>query len=305
MRRVTFSIMLILSLLLLGSTNAFPWGADAHVLITQKAIQILPDEMAGLFNANVEELSRLCNVPDNEWKADPELANRSNWHFLDIDLFDYGYPFKDFPRDREAAKKLYEESDKEAGYLPWTVADYYTRLVEAFRLGDKAAIVESAGLMSHFAGDSTMPLHTTRNYNGKYSGNLYYRAEWDTPEYLDKGVHQRFELGLVTEYLEGFTREVEPTTEDLKVIENVLENAFSVILESYWYKEHVLYADKVVSKKLGITSDIETFKANRTEFYRQLSKHVGGLAVERLQTGAIYLGSLWYSAWLEAGKPSL
>ncbi len=301
MKRLISLTLLILSASLLISFEAFPWGSDAHALITQKAIEMLPDEIRPLFDANVEELARLSNVPDKEWKANPEYAYRNAWHYLDIDLFSYGYPFKDFPRDRQEAAKLYEQHEKEAGYLPWTMEDFYGKLVDAFKQNDKDAIIENAGLISHFAGDASMPLHATRNYNGKFSGNLYYRVDWGTPEYMDKGVHQRFELGLIAHRLEEYTREVETTREHLQPIDNVLEQTFSLVVDSIWHKDHIIYFDKVIARELDITKDIQSFKENRNAYYDLLDKHLGHLAIQRLQTGAIFLGNLWYSAWREAG----
>lgn len=292
-----------LALCVLFPPESLPWGEQAHILITEKAVGMLPDEMRPLFEANREELARLSNVPDKEWKADPELKYRSAWHFLDIDLFDYGYPFDKFPRDREEAEKLYEEHGKEAGYLPWTIEDFYNDLVEAMREGDRAAIIENAGLISHFAGDATMPLHSTRNYNGQYSGNLYYRVEWNAPEYIDKGVHQRFELGLIREYLAKYTDETMASQRDLVHIDAVLDHAFDVIVDSKWHVDHIVYFDKVIGQELGLTGDLESFKSKRAEFYAMLDRHVGWLAKERLEKGAVLLASLWYSAWKEAGEP--
>ena len=305
MKRLALLTSLIFFTGLLVPIESFPWGEDGHILITQKAIGMLPEAMRPLFESNAAELARLSNVPDKEWKAKPEYKERNAWHYLDIDLFDYGYPFNDFPRDRQAADKLYKQKEKKAGYLPWTIEDFYRKLVEAFKKADGDAIIENAGLISHFAGDSTMPLHATRNYNGKFSGNLYYKVPWNAPEYVDKGIHQRFELGLLKHRLEDYMREIETTRDDLQPIDNVIEHAFAVIVDSYWHIDYLIYFDKVISKDLGITVELQSFQNHREAYYDLLDKHLGWLVVRQLKAGALYLGNLWFSAWQEAGRPQL
>jgi hypothetical protein len=298
-------LALILLWLFLLPLTSYPWGREGHVAITNKAIDILSGSLKELFDLNRDELIRLSNVPDWEWKENPDTRYTATWHYLDIDKFDFKYPFEDFPRDKAELKKLYEERG-EAGYLPWTIADYYVKLVRAFKKGDLESIIYYAGIVSHFIGDSTMPLHCTRNYNGAFSGNYKFAVPYDSPDYAHKGVHQRFEIGLMERYLEGYRAELNERKLSLsRLPEDKLEYAFQIIVESFYEVDQIIYFDKAAMRAFKIKPDLEEFKSKSDKYYAFMDRHVGSLLVERLSRASEFLASFWYSAWLEAGGPRL
>jgi hypothetical protein len=311
-------LLLSYALSLCASSPALPWGAEGHKLITAKAVQVLPPEIRPLFESRLQDLQRLCVEPDElwkdpkQWEAHPEWKNRSNWHFLDIDHFHFRYPFKEFPRTRAGADSLYTRADLlyagrgNAGYLPWTIEDFYRAIVDACRKGDAEAVIQNAGLLSHFAGDASMPLHATRNYDGLYSGNVKYKVKWGEPGYPDRSVHERFELALVDMNLARYGEGIRITDTDRKQLTGILPGAFDFIVESYFHLDKIIAADKVIMERLNVlTEDKNPFDAQRDAYYKALDEQVGPLAVDRLRAGAVYLSNLWYSAWVEARKPEL
>ena len=300
---ILFSFLL-LSLILLPLTS-YPWGREGHIAITNKAIDILPEPIKGFFDLNRNELVRLSNVPDWEWKANPETRYTATWHYLDIDKFDFKYPFKDFPRDRKRLKELYDERG-EAGYLPWTIADYYAKLVKAFSESDLESVVYYAGIASHFIGDSTMPLHCTRNYNGDFSGNYKFDVPYNSPDYAHKGVHQRFEIGLMERYLDKYKSELQSRKISVKRLgDDKLEYAFRVIVDSFYNVDQIIYFDKAAMRTFGIKYDLEDFKSKADRYYAYMDRHLGTLLLDRLAKASEFLASFWYSAWIDAGKPEL
>ncbi|MSS73267.1 MAG: hypothetical protein EXS64_17525 [Candidatus Latescibacteria bacterium] len=316
--RFSKTVLLTFVLTLLASSPALPWGAEGHKLIATKAVEVLPLELRPLFEGRLQDLRRLSVEPDELWKdqkqwdAHPEWKNRSNWHFLDIDHFHFKYPFREFPRTRPGADSLYARADSlyagrgNAGYLPWTIADFYRALVDAYKKGDPEAIIQNAGLLSHFAGDASMPLHATRNYDGLYSGNIKYKVKSGEPGYPDRSVHERFELALVDLNLGRYGEGIRIVDADRKSLTDILSGAFDFIVESYFQTDRIIAADKVIMERLNVlTEDKKPFDARRDDYYKALDEQVGQLAVDRLKAGAVYLGNLWYSAWLDAGKPAL
>ena len=317
-RKLGPSILLSLALALCAVSPAFPWGSEGHKLITAKAVEVLPPELRPLYEARIADLKRLSVEPDEVWKdpkqqeQHPEWKTRSNWHFLDIDHFHFRYPFKEFPRTRAGADSLYAKADPlfdgrgAAGYLPWTIDDYYHAIVDAWKKGDTEAVLQNSGLLSHFAGDASMPLHAPRNYDGAYSGNIKYRLKWGDPGYPDRTVHERFELALVDMNLTRYRDSVRITDADRKPLTGILSGAFDFIVESYFQGDRIVAADKVIMERLNVlTEDKKPFDARRDEYYKALDEQVGPLAVQRLKAGAVYLGNLWTSAWVEAGKPAI
>jgi len=301
-RRLLYLLLLSLTFFPLSS---YPWGREGHIAITNKAIDALPSTIKAFFDLNRDELVRLSNVPDWEWKANPETRYTSSWHYLDIDKFDFRYPFKDFPRDKKELKKLYDERG-EAGYLPWTIADYYGKLVKALREIDLESVVYYAGIVSHFIGDSTMPLHCTRNYNGDFSGNYKFDVPYDSPDYAHRGVHQRFEIGLMERYLDKYKSKLQGRKIIVKRLpDDKLEYAFQMIVDSFYNVDQIIYFDKAAMKAFKIKYDLEDFKSKADKYYAYMDRHVGSLLVDRLAKASEFLASFWYSAWVEAGKPKL
>ncbi len=310
-------VLLTFVLSLCASSPALPWFDETHRLITVKAVEVLPPEIRPLYESRLKDLKRLCTEPDTlwkdpkQWEAHPEWKNRSNWHFLDLDHFHFRYPFKEFPRTRAGADSLYTRADSlyagrgNAGYLPWTIEDFYRAIVEAWKRGDLEAVIQNSGLLSHFAGDASMPLHATRNYDGLYSGNIKYKVtgRYSDPDYFDRSVHERFEGGLVDKNIARYGTSVKIAESDHKQITDILSGAFDFIVASYFHLDKIITADKVIMERLNVlTEDKKPFDARRDDYYKALDGQVGQLSVDRLRAGAVYLGNLWYSAWVEAGK---
>ena len=314
-----FGMSALTILLVFSDTgSAFAWGSEGHRLITAKALEVLPPDLASFYSPHLTQLKGLCVEPDElwkdpaQWKGHPEWKDRSNWHFLDMDHFHFQYPFTEFPRGRAEADSLYARADSlydghgNAGYLPWTIQDYYRALVNAWRVGDAEGVIRNSGLLSHFAGDASMPLHLTRNYKGQYTGNIVYRLARGSPASADRSIHERFEIALVEKNLARYEKAVRPSGADRRRYDDILSETFAFIVGSYFHQDKITSADKIIMERLRIlTQDKAQFDGHRDEYYRGLDRSLGGLAISRLRAGAVFLGDLWYSAWVEAGKPTL
>ena len=79
-------------------------------------------------------------------------------------------------------------------------------------------------------------------------------------------------------------------------IEDPLEYAFDIVLDSYVYADNLLHADS--KAKL----DKNTYGASYLE---KLFRFSGWIAVRRMSDAATATASYWYTAWLRAGKPEL
>lgn len=199
-------------------------------------------------------------------------------HFLDIDI--YGpYPFVELPHDYdEAVAKFGVEDVTKRGLATWRIADYTQLLSEAMKSGDAEKIVGAAGALAHYIEDIHMPLHVVKNYNGQLTNQ--------------HGVHQRFEDDMVDAYAEQIHLSPKMASE----LEDPLEAAFDIVLDSYVYADNLLHADR--RAKLGE----DTYGASYLEKFFRLS---GWIAVQRMNDAATATASYWYTAWLRAGKPEL
>ena len=199
-------------------------------------------------------------------------------HFLDIDI--YGpYPFTELPHNYdEAVAKFGVEAVTKRGLATWRIADYTQLLSAAMKSGDAEKIVQTAGALAHYIEDLHMPLHVVKNYNGQFTNQ--------------HGVHQRFEDDMVDAYAE----QIPLTPKMASEIEDPLEAAFDIVLDSYVYADNLLHADR--RAKLGE----DTYGVSYLEKFFRFS---GWIAVQRMSDAATATASYWYTAWLRAGKPDL
>lgn len=79
-------------------------------------------------------------------------------------------------------------------------------------------------------------------------------------------------------------------------LEDPLEAAFDIVLDSYVYADNLLHADRTA--KLGE----DTYG---TPYLEKLFRFSGWIAVQRMNDAATATASYWYTAWLIAGKPEL
>ena len=199
-------------------------------------------------------------------------------HFLDIDI--YGpYPFVELPHNYDdAVAKFGVETVTKRGLATWRIAEYTRLLSEAMKSGDAEKIVQTAGALAHYVEDIHMPLHVVKNYNGQLTNQ--------------HGVHQRFEDDMVETYAEQIHLSPKMGAE----IEDPLEAAFDIVLDSYVYADNLLHADR--RAKLGE----DTYG---TPYLEKFFRFSGWIAVQRMSDAASATASYWYTAWLRAGKPEL
>src|SRR5260370_25119349 len=110
------------------------WGAKAERLVSNKAVDTLPPEIRGFFEANRDWLGRHAADP-LDWLEKNPLTERRN-HFLYLDR--YGkFPFDALPRDYKAAVTKYTKPKLECSReLPWTIRVCSPRLPVTLRVPD-------------------------------------------------------------------------------------------------------------------------------------------------------------------------
>ena len=132
------AVACVLIVLLLTPSTAGAWGFETHKFIVSRAIDLLPEAIRPFYEAN-----RVFVV---EHAIDPDLWRTAGFtdepprHFLDMDA--YGkYPFKDLPRDYDAALEKYgADVLNRNGLLPWRAADMAGNLRRAFESQQKQAM---------------------------------------------------------------------------------------------------------------------------------------------------------------------
>ena len=182
--------VLVASLALPGHAGA--WGFDAHHLIMERAIALLPAEIRPLFEKHRAKVIERIIDPDT-WRA-AGFEDEDPNHFLDLDWEGYGKePFSELPRDYTAAiAKFGRARIRENGTVPWRVEEMFGNLERAFRNYPRRGafgqtdIIHFSAWLSHYVSDSIQPFHGVINYDGQLT--------------KQNGVHARFETALVERY---------------------------------------------------------------------------------------------------------
>jgi hypothetical protein len=197
-RASTLGLALAASLGAVGPAMA--WGSSGHRMIGEAAIEALPPELPAFLrsNAAARAIGELSREPDRSRGAGKAHdSDRDPGHFIDAD--DNGkiaavVPLNAPPATRddyEAALRAAGVSSWKMGYLPYSIIEDWQQLAKDFaywrvdaagaRLTHVPAhrawleadlarrqsqILIDIGLLSHFVGDGSMPLHVSIHYNG-------------------------------------------------------------------------------------------------------------------------------------------
>jgi len=190
MRKRLLAVVLIAAIVLPARADA--WGFDAHFLIMERAIALLPPELRPLFEKHRAKVVERIIDPDT-WRA-AGFEDEDPNHFLDLDWEGYGKePFAELPRDYVAAiAKFGRARIQQNGTVPWRVEEMFGSLQRAFRdyprrgVFGQNDIIHFSAWLSHYVSDSIQPFHGVINYDGQLT--------------RQNGVHARFESALVERY---------------------------------------------------------------------------------------------------------
>lgn len=270
-----FRILVLALFLILHSPRiARSWGHQAHELVNAAAIENLPEPLRSYFRTRKSFLVAHASDPDRLVGQDP--SERPH-HFTAAEAYDR-YPFprlnKRFVDERRGPSRL----ELGHGDAIWQIEQYTLKLAEALRKHRWADADRAAVFAAHYACDLTQPLHTVLNYDGQ----LTHQA----------GVHGRFESDLVNALYGQWALKPAPAS----YVPDLRARIFRELLESYRRRESVFAADRnAVTGRTYIDP----------AFMPAFQKLAGPLADERLEDAVSFVSSLWYTAWVRAGRPRL
>jgi hypothetical protein len=282
---------LLAAALFLMPQQAKAWGFWAHQRINRLAVFTLPPELLGIYKGNIDYITEHATDPDNRRYAVDGEAPR---HYLDADHYGV-YPFEALPRRwKDAVEKYSEDTLKEHGIVPWHMQVEYYNLVDAFKAKDLERILKTSADFGHYIADAHVPLHTTSNYNGQYTGQKGIHGLWESrlPELF--GESYDFYLG------------------QAQYIEHPLNTAWDCVLESNAALDSVLRMELLLTEKFP--ADRKYSYENRNdaltrvyslEFCKAYHKVLDGMVERRMRMAVLRVGSFWYSAWIDAGQPDL
>lgn len=262
----------VASLLVVALARTAPaWGGRVHMDISKAAAQAVPDEMKDW--RPYGGLLAYHSIGPDLWKGGD--AAEGPRHYIDLERFK-GVAATNLPPDY---KKLAGMTSRKLaagnGLAPWVILDLQRMLTGAMRSNDWTRAAAVAAAMGHYVADVHQPLHTTENYNRV-------------------GVHLRWEESMAAFFWRASL--IKPG----KAV--YLADPWAALLG--WIEQaHARYpeiyeADRKASTAAGNAVD-------SPEYFQALWDKTQPLFVSQVSAAATDLASLWYTAWVDAGRPSI
>ncbi|MEL7250186.1 MAG: zinc dependent phospholipase C family protein [Bacteroidota bacterium] len=188
-----------------------------------------------------------------------------------------------------------EDHFSEYGIVPYHLEAMQRRLTRAFRSKDARAILRFCAEMGHYVGDGHVPLHTTENYNGALTDQVGIHAFWESrlPELFADDSYDYF-VGKA-EYVRD-------------------KNTYfwDVVLDSHQLLDSVLLIEKRMSETIPPDRQYcfeerlgRSIRTQCEEYARAYHEAMDGMVERRMREAILSIGSVWFTAWVDAGQPDL
>lgn len=290
--------ILILLFIFGFSSHVCSWGFYAHKQINRLAVFTLPPPLVGLYKKNINYITEHAVDADKRRYITADEACR---HYLDADHYEKELPFDSIPKYwKKAIEKYTKDTLLEYGIVPWHLNYTYKKLIWTFADTSKTAeektkrILKLSADLGHYVGDLHVPLHSTSNYNGQQTDQIGIHALWESrmPPIFDSSYN--FFVGKAQFYDEP------------------IDSIWQAISRSHYLVDSVLLLEKQASSMIGeankytfVSTGYSTKREYSVPFCNAYNNLMGNMIEERMTQSILFLGSLWYSAWVEAGQPDL
>ena len=290
-RKFILAIVISFLLLFIPQQVIYSWGFFAHKRMNRIAVFTLPPGMIGFYKKHIEYLTEQAVGPDRRRYTVEGEAPR---HYIDIDHYGEN-PFEVMPRWwKDAVAKYSEDTLLAYGIVPWHIQKTVGSLTEAFREENLDRILRLSADLGHYIADSHVPLHCTENYNGYLTNQV--------------GIHAFWESRLP----ELFANDYDFFVGRANYIENILDKAWETVEASFTATDSVLLFEAKLNNQFP--PDKKYCHENRggmlkkmhsEEYCLAYDKILDGMVERRMKASIITIGSMWYTAWVNAGQPDL
>jgi hypothetical protein len=282
---------LLLFIIALMPLSVFGWGFFAHQRINRLAVFGLPPEMVGFYKKHIRYITENAVNPDKRRYA---VANEAPRHYIDLDVYGDSSLYL-LPRNWQQAVDKYSEDTLMAyGIVPWHINFMKYQLTLAFKERNLDKILRLSTELGHYVADACVPLHTTQNYNGQFTGQRGIHAFWETrlPE-------------LFSDSYDFFVGQA-------RYIEQPQLKAWQLVTTAHLGLDSVLYFEKLLTKEFDeekkysfeVRNNLTTRVYSR-DFSKAYSNKLNGQVERQMRLAIHTIASYWYTAWVDAGQPNL
>jgi hypothetical protein len=307
-------------------TNTQAWDYEGHRIVNQLALASLPTNFPAFVKqpSAAERIAFLSGEPDR-WRNIQDLPLRhfnGPDHYIDLEqLNQYGLKADSLPTMRydfigqlAVARKMHpenfpaidsgrnEDHTRElVGLLPWALTEYYAKLKSGFSYlkafeenggtPDEIAnaqqnIIYIMGVMGHYAGDSSQPLHSTIHHHGWIGENPnHYTTDSSIHSWIDGGFFRKIG-GANLKELTGKVR----SAQMLMVNQHPAEpaQAFQAMM------------DFIREQHKQVEPLYQLYKDGKLSGEGEKGMEGRGFLEDQLLKAGQFLGDIWYTAWQQA-----
>ncbi len=264
------------ALLMILPSTARAWSGQQHVQITKAAGRNVPDEM-GAFRPFARPMAFPSIYPDL-WKGSDKAEGPR--HYFEPDRLGPDFDFQSFSRNESEALASVGLQRDVLGTAPWAITGLLEQMSDAMRTNDWMWAAQCGAALAHYTADIHMPLHCTKNFNGQ-----------DTWQH---GVHSRWESEMIKAFFKSYQIRPGPAV--------YIEDPFGAVMDwtahSASLVPDLLKADIIAKRSGGGRVDTE-------RYFRKLWDLTDDMVVDQISASVTDLSSLWYTAWVDAGKPPI
>ncbi len=298
MKNKLIAFVMLFCCVINNSIKVYAWGVYGHQHIIKAAILALPADMGMFFYDHCDFLVEESVVPDIRKYG---LGDKSEFprHYINLESYNYTSA-KAMPQTmKDALARFDKDSMQKHGILPWYMQDMTDKLTAAIRNKNKTEIIFLAGDLSHYIADAHMPLHTSINHDGQFTGQ--------------KGIHAFWESQLP----EMFGDKYNYHTREAHYINNITLTTWSIMERSHMLADTMLLIEKTLRKEFPedkvYTKDVEgeilKNKYGQPTFSREYAteyhKRLHGMVEVQMKEAIQMTADFWYTAWVNAGKPNM
>lgn len=272
MKKSFFSTLGLLALTILLAS----WGATGHKKISESAALSFNEQMLG-FHSWVTFLREHSSDPDYRKSTDPTEGPK---HYIDVDNYSEFLTTGRIPQTFDSAVNIHGSTFVfKNGILPWATMASFDSLRNCLQRGDFENAQIFAADLGHYVADGHMPMHVTANYDGQLTGN--------------RGIHSRYESKMINTFINQFEYSGTPAFE----ITDVSQYIFDYLYENITLVDSVLAADNFAK---SLSSNYSSKIYNDALWDKSKS-----FTIPLFERASHALANLIYTAWLQAGSPSL
>jgi hypothetical protein len=273
LKKLFLSTLTLLSI----SVLLISWGSTGHKKISEASVLSFNQQMQD-FNSWTAYLRDHATDPDTRKGSDPTESPK---HYIDIDNYNDFITKGRILQTFDSANNYYSSAIVlDNGILPWATKASFDSMRNCMQRHDFVKAKFFAADLGHYVADGHMPLHITKNYDGQLTGNT--------------GIHSRYESAMIDANISQIVYTGENATE----ISDVNQYIFNYLYKNNSYCDSVLQADNYAKLQSGGSTSTTAYKT-------ALWSKTKSFTIPLFQRASHALASLIFTAWLQAGSPSL